>query len=79
MRNARVLETMFRHTAKDREALAAPGEGGTHVHYQPRRSVGIGCITSRRGPRLGFFELLAMELGVTVAKAKQLWQEGKVK
>jgi hypothetical protein len=76
--DARVHETIFRHSARGREALAPPGEGGSHVHYEPRRSVGLGCITSRRQPELTFFERLALELGVNLATAKQMWQEGKV-
>lgn len=77
---ARVEESMFRHTAKGREALAPPGEGGNHVHYQPKRSVGIGCITSRpKSQELTFFERLAFELGCNVTTAKRLWQEGLVK
>ena len=78
MSDARVHETIFRHSARGREALAPPGEGGSHVHYEPRRSVGLGCITSRRQPELTFFERLALELGVNLATAKQMWQEGKV-
>lgn len=76
---ARVEETMFRHTAKGREALAPPGEGGNHIHYQPRRSVGIGCITSRPRNELTFFERLAFELRVNVQTAKSLWEQGLVK
>jgi len=76
--DARAVETMFRHTARGREALAPPGEGGSHVHYEPRKGVGLGCITSRRQPELTFFERLALELGVNLATAKQLWQEGKI-
>ena len=76
---ARVEETLFRHTAKGREALAPAGEGGNHVHYQPRKAVGIGCITSRPRQELTFFERLAFELGCNVQTAKKLWEEGLVK
>jgi hypothetical protein len=58
--------------------LAPPGEGGTHVHYEPRKSVGIGCITSRKG-ELTFFERLAFELGVNVSTARKLWEQGLIK
>jgi len=75
----RVKETLFRHTAKGREALAAPGQGGTHVFYEPRRSVGLGCITSRRTQPPTFFERLAYELGVHISVAKRMWREGEVK
>lgn len=76
---ARIHETLFRHGAKGREALAPPGEGGNHVHYQPKRSVGIGCITSRPQQEVTFWERLAFELGTTVPTAKRLWEEGLVK
>jgi len=75
---ARINETMFRHSAKGREALAPPGEGGTHVHYEPRRSVGVGSITSRRQPTATFWEVLAYELGCNVTTAKRLWEEGLI-
>lgn len=78
---ARVHETLFRSTAGGREPLAPPGEGGTHVHYQPSRRVGIGCVTSKPAgmrPKLTFFEMLALRLGVTLAEAKRLHAEGKV-
>jgi len=76
---ARVHESLFRHGSKGREPLAPPGEGGNHMHYRPRKSVSIGCITSRPRQELGFFELLAFEMGCNVATAKQLWHEGLVK
>jgi len=79
MSRARVNESMFRHTAHGREALAPPGEGGEHVHYQPRRSVGIGCVTSRPESKITFWERLAYELGVHVDTAKKLWEQGLVK
>jgi hypothetical protein len=76
---ARVHESLFRHSAKGREALAPPGEGGNHVHYQPKRSVGVGCITSRPQQEVTFFERLAYELGCNVVTARRLWEEGLVK
>lgn len=44
--------THYRLSAGGREPLAAPGQGGDHVHYQPRRQHGIGVLTSRRPPQL---------------------------
>jgi len=76
---ARINESMFRHTSKGREALAPPGEGGEHVHYQPKKSVGIGCITSRPRPSVTFFEVLAYEMGCNVQTAKELWEKGLLK
>ena len=76
---ARINEATFRHTAQGREALAPPGEGGEHVHYQPKKSVGIGCITSRPKPTVTFWEVLAYELGCNVDTAKKLWKQGLVK
>lgn len=40
--------THYRSAGGSREPLAAPGEGGDHVHYQPSRQHGIGVLTSRR-------------------------------
>lgn len=74
-------ESLFRTTAKGREPLASAGESGEHVHYQPARRVGIGCITSRRpGERktVTFYEALAIRLGVTLSEAMRLHQSGKV-
>ena len=71
-------ESLFRTTAKGREPLASSGD---HVHYQPARRVGIGCITSRRpGERktVTFYEALAIRLGVTLSEAMRLHQSGKV-
>ena len=76
---ARINESMFRHAAGGREALAPPGEGGEHVHYQPRKSVGIGCITSKPASTVTFWERLAYELGVNVDTARKLWEQGLVK
>lgn len=79
---ARAQETVFRSTAGGREPLAPPSAGGTHVHYQSSRRVGIGCITSQphgMRPKLTFFEMLALRLGVTVTEAMRLHAEGKVK
>ena len=74
-----VRETLFRHTARGREALASPGQGGSHVHYQPRRSVGLGCITSRRHQPPTFFEVLAFELGVHIDEARRRWLAGEIR
>lgn len=88
---ARVHETLFRHSSGGREPLAPPREGGDHVHYQPRRSAGLGVITSRARPTHTFWELLAWELsgagdpsraivpGCTVSQAKALHREGLIK
>lgn len=88
---ARVHETLFRHGAKGREALAPPGEGGDHVHYQPQKHVGIGVVTSRPRPAVTFWEQLAWELsgegdpnraavpGCTVRQAKALFDQGLIK
>jgi len=73
---ARPDEAAYRHTAKGREPIAPPS--GEHVHYTPRRGVGIGCITSRES-KITFFELLAYELGCNVATAKRLYEEGLVR
>lgn len=73
---AQSYETSFRTTAGGREPIASPS--GEHVHYQPRRSVGIGAITSRPRPTCTFFELLAFQLGCNVATAKRLYEEGLI-
>jgi len=77
---ARANESLFRRSSKGREALAPPGEGGSHVHYQPKKSVSLGCITSRPKSSSGvtFFEMLAYELGCNVATAKALWDKGLI-
>lgn len=71
-------ETLFRHTAKGREPLAAPGEGGEHVHYTPSKQIGIGCITSKRAGGCTFWELLAFKLGCNIATARRLYEEGLI-
>ena len=74
-------ESLFRNTARGREPLACAGESGEHIHYQPHRRVGVGCITSRRPderPRLTFYEHLAIRLGVTLAEAIRLHQSGRL-
>lgn len=88
---ARVHETLFRRGSKGREAMAPPGEGGSHVHYQAAKSVGVGCKTSRPHPEITFWELLAWQLsgegdptraavpGCTVAMAKQMYHQGLIK
>lgn len=88
---ARVHETLFRRGVKGREAMAPPGEGGTHVHYQASKSVSVGCVTSRPHPEITFWELLAWQLsgegnpanavvpGCTVALAKRMYEQGLVK
>jgi hypothetical protein len=69
-------ETSFRTTSSGRVPLAPPS--GEHVHYQPRRSVGIGSITSRPRPTCTFWELLAFKLHCNVATAKRLYEEGLI-
>lgn len=76
---ARVNESLFRRSSKGREALAPPGEGGEHVHYQHHRSVGVGCVTSRKDGGVTFWEMLAFELGVNVQTARELWEKGLIK
>ncbi len=75
MERARINETLFRTTAHGREALAPPGEGGTHVHYQPRRRVGLGCITSTPPGALTDEEFLALQHGLTLAEVKTILRE----
>ncbi len=75
---ARVHESLFRTSAKGREALPATGEVANHAHYTPRRSVGLGSITSKPKQELTFFERLAFELGTSVPTARRLWEEGLV-
>jgi hypothetical protein len=81
MRRARVEESLFRHTARGREALAPPAEGGSHVHYQPLRRTGIGCITSRRDPSIAtqqqFLELLAFEMKTDIATVRSILQRDR--
>lgn len=69
-------EAAFRHTARGREPIAPPT--GEHVHYTPRRSVGIGSITSRES-KTTFWELLAYKLGCNVTTAKRLYEEGLIR
>ena len=74
-------DSLFRQSARGREPLASPAERGEHVRYEPSRKVGIGSITSRRlGERrpLTFFEVLALQMGVTLAEAERLHREGLV-
>lgn len=81
IRRQRPDEAAFRHGPKGREPLAAPNQGGSHVHYQPLKRAGLGCITSRDGkamPAVTFFEVLAFELGCNVATAKRLFEEGLI-
>jgi hypothetical protein len=73
---AQSYETAFRTTGRGREPLAPPS--GEHVHYQPRRGVGIGSITSRPRPSVTFWELLAFKLGCNVTTAKRLYEEGLI-
>lgn len=76
-----MADSLFRSTARGREPLATASDAGEHVHYQPSRRAGIGSITSRRpGSRnpLTFFEVLAIRMGVTLAEAKKLHEQGKV-
>jgi hypothetical protein len=82
-------DAVFRRGAGGREPLATPDAGGWHVHYAPRRSVGIGCVTSRRSDQYTFYERLALELsGVgggpvvvpfcTPAQAEELHRRGLI-
>lgn len=71
-------ESSFRTTRKGREPIASAG-AGVHLHHETRRSVGVGCITSRRTPSLTFFEELAFALGCTVASAKEAYKQGLIK
>lgn len=87
---ARINEALFRRSAKGREVMAPPGEGGDHVHYTPSKKVGIGVTTSRPRPTVTFWELLAWKLsgegdatkalvpGCTVTQAKRLYEEGLI-
>ena len=72
-----MTDSLFRSSARGREPLATASDAGEHVHYQPSRRAGIGSITSRGKP-LTFFEVLALRLGVTLAEAKKLHEQGKV-
>lgn len=74
---ARINETVFRQSARGREALAPPGEGGTHIHYQSSRRIGIGCITSKRPGTLTDIEYLALKHGLTVAQVTQYLREAR--
>lgn len=71
-------ESSFRATARGREPIAAAG-AGTHLHHEPRRSAGVGCITSREPQALTFFEELAFALGCNVDTARRAYKEGLVK
>lgn len=75
MERARINETLFRTTAHGREALAPPGEGGTHVHYTPHRRAGLGCVTSRPPGALTDEEYLALEHGLTLAQVRAILRE----
>jgi len=75
----RTDETSFRRGKHGREPIAAPGSGGDHVHYQPSKQTGLGCITSRPRPTVTFWEQLAYELGCNVTTAKALWEQGLIK
>lgn len=66
-------EWLFRTTRRGREPLAAPNEGGTHLHYQPTRRVGIGSITSNK---MTYLEYLAIRSGMTLTEVKRLLDEG---
>lgn len=71
----RLESSLYRTTAGGREPLAAPNEGGTHVHFIGLKRAGLGCITSRRRGESApptFYECLAYELGVTVTEARRL-------
>lgn len=81
-RHGKIQDTLFRQTARGREPLSAPGDGGEHVHYSGLKRVGLGCITSRpAGSRLPptFYEQLAYRLGVNVATARRIHLADQVK
>lgn len=48
----RAVVSHYRSGGGGREPLAAPGEGGDHIHYQPPRHQGLGVILSRRPANL---------------------------
>jgi len=78
---ARMHESLFRQTARGREPLAPPNQGGSHVHYVGLKRSGIGCITSRPAGQSApptFYERLAYALGVDVTTARRLHLENKV-
>ena len=75
MERARINETLFRTTAHGREALAPPGEGGTHVHYVGCKRVGLGCVTSRPAGALTDEEFLALQHGMTLAQVRAVLRE----
>ena len=77
MHRARVIESMFRAGPGGREPLAPPGEGGSHVHYQASRRIGVGCVTSRPAGASTFEEYLAFKHGLTVIQVKKLLREAK--
>ena len=72
---ARIDECVFRWSAKGREALAPPGEGGCHIHYQGTRKVGIGSITSKRPGAMTDIEWLAIRNGMTVVEVMKALEE----
>lgn len=75
MNRARVVETLFRAGKSGREPLAPPGEGGTHIHYQGTKQIGIGCRTSRPAAACTDEEWLAFRHGLTVAEVRQMLAE----
>lgn len=74
--NERITLGAWRNTPHGRDALCAAGENGRHVHYTPRKSVGIGCKTSRDRPSATFFEVLAYEMGKSVTEVQKLYDRG---
>jgi hypothetical protein len=77
-----MTDSLFRSTARGREPLASASDAGEHVHYEPSRRVGIGSITSKKPSSptpLTFFEYLAIRAGLTLAEAKRLYEEGKIR
>lgn len=74
---ARVVETLFRSGKGGREPLAPPGEGGSHIHYQSTRRVGVGAVTSRPAGGCTDEELLAFTHGLTVGEVRRILAEGR--
>jgi hypothetical protein len=72
-------DSPHRKSKRGREGLAKPSDPGEHVHYEAKKSVGIGCITSRRSGGVTFWEQLAFELGCNVETARALWEKGLIK
>jgi hypothetical protein len=68
---------IYRRSPTGRDVISSAGEVSRIQHYEPRKSVGIGCITSRRSAGT-VIERLAIELGITVKDARRLLAENKL-